>query len=161
MTIVDAPNDPASVLEDAFGLLPTAIAAMCAESADGPVGMAVSSLTAMSLEPPLLSVRVMNTEASWRALRRQPRLGLSVFSDTSVTPGRRPSIMTGDLFTETAWRAIDDGAVIVLGSAAWFECSIFAELPAGEDNTVALLEIHSLHMQRQTARASLDDLLTG
>ncbi|WP_248660591.1 flavin reductase family protein [Gordonia sp. C13] len=150
MIIVNTLDEPATVLRKAFGCFPTGVAAVCAESGDGPVGMAVSSFTSVSLDPPLLSVCMQNTSTTWPTLRQQSRLGLSVLAENQVSAGKRLSMKTGDRFAETAWRATEDGALFVLGASAWFDCSIYAEIPAG-DHTVVLLEIHSLQTQPDLA----------
>lgn len=64
--------------------------------------------------------------------------------------GKRLSLKNGDRFADTAWQTTDDGALFVLGSSAWFDCSVHAEIPAG-DHTVVLLRIHSLQMQTELA----------
>ena len=150
MITVKTLDEPAPVLRKAFGCFPTGVAAVCAESADGPVGMAVSSFTSVSLDPPLLSVCMQNSSTTWPVLRQQPRLGLSVLAETQISAGQRLSKKTGDRFAETAWRTTEDGALFVLGAAAWFDCTIYAEIPAG-DHTVVLLEICSLETQPELA----------
>ena len=41
------------------------------------------------------------------------------------------------------WGASAEGAVFVRGATAWLDCSIHAEVPAG-DHVIALLEIRGL-----------------
>ncbi|GAC84718.1 putative oxidoreductase [Gordonia paraffinivorans NBRC 108238] len=148
MTVIDVDLIPerATVLRRAFGCFPTGVAAVCSEAESGPVGMAVSSFTSVSLEPPLLSVCMQNTSTTWPILRRQPRLGLSVLAEDQAGAGRKLSLKSGDRFAGTAWQATDDGALFVLGSAAWFDCSIHAEIEAG-DHTLVLLRIHSVQTE--------------
>lgn len=150
MILIESIEERATLLRKAFACFPTGVAAMCAESASGPVGMAVSSFTSVSLEPPLLSVCVQNTSTTWPVLRQQSRLGLSVLAESQATAGRRLSMKDGDRFADTAWHANADGALFVLGATAWFECSIYADIPAG-DHTVVLLQIHSLQTQPNLA----------
>ncbi|PKZ63828.1 flavin reductase [Gordonia terrae] len=150
MIDVDLNEDKATLLRRAFGCFPTGVAAVCADAETGPVGMAVSSFTSVSLEPPLLSVCMQNSSTTWPTLRRQARLGLSVLAEGQAGAGKRLSLKNGDRFADTAWQTTDDGALFVLGSSAWFDCSVHAEIPAG-DHTVVLLRIHSLQMQTELA----------
>lgn len=72
MIDVDLNEDKATLLRRAFGCFPTGVAAVCAVAETGPVGMAVSSFTSVSLEPPLLSVCMQNSSTTWPTLRRRP-----------------------------------------------------------------------------------------
>ncbi|WP_326950211.1 flavin reductase family protein [Amycolatopsis sp. NBC_01307] len=144
MITVHSIDDRATVLRKAFACFPSGVTALCALSGGEPAGMAVSSFTSVSLDPALLSVCVRNASATWPALRASPRLGLSVLGEHQAAVGRRLAAKTGDRFAGVDWQASDDGALFVLGASAWFDCSIQAEVPAG-DHTVVFLEVHGLH----------------
>lgn len=144
MIAVDSIEERATVLRQAFACFPSGVTAVCALAVDGPVGMAVSSFTSVSLDPPLLSVCVQNTSSTWPKLRKHRRLGLSVLAEDQAVAGRRLAMKTGDRFADVTWQSSAEGALFVLSAAAWFDCSIHLELPAG-DHTVVLLEVHGLH----------------
>ncbi|SMC71554.1 flavin reductase family protein [Lentzea albidocapillata] len=143
MIIVQSIDDRATVLRQAFACFPSGVTAICALSVDEPVGMAISSFTSVSLDPALLSICVQNTSATWPKLRAYPRLGLSVLAEHQTAAGRRLAMKNGDRFAGVEWQTSNDGALFVLGASAWFDCSIKAEVPAG-DHTVVLLEVHGL-----------------
>ncbi|MET8998572.1 flavin reductase family protein [Amycolatopsis sp. Hca4] len=144
MTTVPSTGHRAAVLRQAFACFPSGVTALGAVAGGAPAGMAVSSFTSVSLEPALLSVCVRNASATWPQLRASPRLGLSVLAEHQAAAGRRLAGKTGDRFAGVGWWASDDGALFVLGASAWFDCSVRAEVPAG-DHTVVLLEVHGLH----------------
>src|SRR3546814_7956938 len=56
-------------LRAAFGCFPSGITAVCALIDGKPVGMAASSFTSVSLDPPLVSVCIQNRSKTWRQLR--------------------------------------------------------------------------------------------
>jgi flavin reductase (DIM6/NTAB) family NADH-FMN oxidoreductase RutF len=143
MLKVDAlPDDPAE-LRRAYSCFPSGITAVCAIDGGEPVGMAASSFTSVSIDPPLVSVCVQNTSATWPRLRARRRLGLSVLAHGQDGACRSLSDKHGDRFAGVSWEPSADDAVFVHGATAWLECSVHGELPAG-DHAIVLLRIHGL-----------------
>jgi flavin reductase (DIM6/NTAB) family NADH-FMN oxidoreductase RutF len=134
--------DP-GLLRRAFGCFPSGVAAVCAMTDDEPVGMAVSSFTSVSIEPPLVSVCFQESSATWPKLRDRLRLGISVLAEGHDEICMNLSRKSGDRFTDIAWDRTPAGAVFLHGATAWLDCSLYTEVSAG-DHTVALLEIHGL-----------------
>lgn len=146
MIIVDEKEGHETLLRAAYSAFPTGVAAICADSDTGPIGMAVSSFTPVSIAPPLLSICVQNSSTTWPKLKDQPRVGVSVLSEGQVHAGRQLAQKVGDRFAGSEWHSNTDGAVFVTGASAWFDCSLLREIPAG-DHHVVLLQIHSLRSQ--------------
>jgi flavin reductase (DIM6/NTAB) family NADH-FMN oxidoreductase RutF len=140
--IDQVPADPMR-LRQAYGCFPSGITTVCATIGGEPVGMAASSFTSVSLDPPLVSVCVQNTSATWPRLRERERLGVSVLAQGQDAACRSLSDKYGDRFAGVRWGATVGGAVFVHGATAWLDCSVYAELPAG-DHVIALLRIHGL-----------------
>jgi len=111
--------------------------------------MAASSFTSVSVTPPLVSICVQNTSATWPTLREVPRLGVSVLaedhSDTCLSLSRR----VGDRFASVSWTELPGGGVLVHGASAWLDCRRHAEVAAG-DHTIVLLEICALRADPET-----------
>ncbi|MDH6493410.1 flavin reductase family protein [Streptomyces sp. SAI-127] len=147
--LVATPTDPV-VLRQAFGCFPSGVTALCALDSGTPVGMAASTFTPVSLQPPLVSVCVQDTSSTWPRLRKQSRLGLSVLAEGQDLVCRSLATKNGDRFADVGWEAGEDGSVYVLGAALWLDCSIHAELPGG-DHTIVLLEIHGLKAEPERA----------
>ena len=59
-------------LRNAFGAFPTGVVAVAALGRDGPIGIAASSFTPVSLDPPIVSVNFAHTSSTLPGLRRQP-----------------------------------------------------------------------------------------
>ena len=130
-------------LRRAFGCFPSGVTALCALVAGQPAGMAASSFTSVSLDPPLVAVCINHTSTTWPLLRACPRLGLSVLAEGQSDACRTLAGSHSDRFSGTDWYARPDGSVFVHGSTAWLDCSVFDEILAG-DHTVVLLEIHGV-----------------
>ncbi|MGW0949210.1 flavin reductase family protein [Streptomyces sp. NPDC002623] len=135
--------DPAE-LRRVYGCFPSGVAAICAVGDDGvPDGMAVSSFTSVSLDPPLVSVCMQNTSTTWPRLRGAARLGVSVLAEGQDAVARSLAARGGDRFAGVEWSVTEGGAVLVGGAAAWLDCEVEGEYAAG-DHTVVLLRVRSL-----------------
>lgn len=134
-------------LRRVFGAFPTGVTAVAAFVDGAPVGLAASSFTSVSLDPPLASVCIAKTSTTWPVLRRAGRLGVSVLSADQEHLGRQFSARTGDRFHGATWRASNFGEILLDGACAWLDCSIEREVPAG-DHDIVLLRIHDLYADR-------------
>jgi flavin reductase (DIM6/NTAB) family NADH-FMN oxidoreductase RutF len=130
-------------LRRAFGCFPSGVAAVCALVDGVPVGMAVSSVTSVSIDPPLVSVCIQRSSTTWPLLRGRTRIGLSVLSEAHDLACRRLAGKDGDRFADVDWDAGASHSLFIRGACAWLELSVFAEVEAG-DHVIALLEVHGL-----------------
>ncbi len=138
-----APADPAA-LRAAYACIPQGVTAVCAlDSTRAPRGITASSLTTVSLDPPLICVAMARTSTTWPFLRTRPRLGVSVLSHTQNETGRILGARTPDRFAGIDWHSTEHGAVLLHGAVLGMECTIESELPAG-DHQIVLLRIHKL-----------------
>ena len=131
------------ILREAYGAFPSGVTALCAMIDGSPVGMAASSFTSVSMDPPLVSICVANTSSTWPLLRPATRLGVSVLAAGHEAAARGLSAKTGDRFAGLGLEVTDEGAVLIEESAAWLDCTLFDEVPAG-DHSMLLLRIEAL-----------------
>ncbi|WP_433604618.1 flavin reductase family protein [Dactylosporangium sp. CA-139114] len=137
-------------LRRVFGAFPTGVTAIAAVVDGIPVGLAASSFTSVSLDPPLASVCIARTSTTWPVLRRASRLGVSVLAADQERLGRQLSQRGGDRFAGATWRSSRDGEILLDGACAWLDCSIHEEYPAG-DHDIVLLRIHDLDADHAAA----------
>ncbi|TDD38396.1 flavin reductase [Actinomadura sp. KC06] len=138
-----------AALRRTFGCFPSGVTAVCALIDGAPAGMAASSFTSVSLDPPLVSICVQNTSATWPRLRRASRLGLSVLAENHNEACLRLSRKEGDRFDGVDWEPRPGGGVFVLDAAAWLDCRRHDEIPAG-DHLIVLLEVLGLLARPET-----------
>jgi flavin reductase (DIM6/NTAB) family NADH-FMN oxidoreductase RutF len=139
---VDIDLDPAT-LRRVLGAYPTGVTALAALVDGEPVGMAANSFTSVSLDPPLVSVCVATTSSTWPKLRRATRLGVSVLSHEQEAASRSLASRGVDRFAGLSWHATEDGAILLDGASAWFDCAVDREIRAG-DHEIVLLNVHGL-----------------
>ncbi|MCF7548047.1 MULTISPECIES: flavin reductase family protein [Pseudonocardia] len=139
------PADPildTAALRTLYGCFPSGVVAVCAQGPDGPVGLAASSFTSVSMDPPLVSFCIQNTSSTWPKLADLPRLGVSVLGSAHSVACRQLASKTGDRFAGLDLATTADGAVFVEGSPAQLDCSVEDLLPAG-DHQIVLLRVHA------------------
>lgn len=150
MIVFESMTADPGMLRRAFGCFPSGVTAVCAMVDDEPVGMAASSFTSVSIEPPLVSLCFQASSYTWQRLRERPRLGISVLAQGQDGICMSLARKTANRFADFAWDCSDAGAAYVCGATAWLECSLYAEVPAG-DHAVAMLEIHGLQAHPEAA----------
>ena len=134
--------DPAR-LREAFGVFPSGVVAVAAEVEGQLTGLAASSFTSDSLDPPLVSVSVANASRTWPDLRRAAHLGLTVLADHHSEVCRQLAGPVEHRFDEVRVTATGDGAVTLDEGLARFDCTIYREVEAG-DHTLVLLQLHAV-----------------
>ncbi|MEN0139609.1 MAG: flavin reductase family protein [Rhodococcus sp. (in: high G+C Gram-positive bacteria)] len=130
-------------LRRAFGCFPSGVAALCVDLDGTLSGMAVSSFTSVSLDPPLVSVCMAHTSTTWPELRRAPFIGVSILGADHTAACRQLSSRTGDRFAGLETERMADGAVFVSGASAWLECTVADEIRAG-DHDIVVLRVRAL-----------------
>jgi len=141
-------------LREAFGVFPSGVVAVAAEVDGELTGLAASSFTSVSLEPPLVSFSVAATSRTWPTLRRAGHLGLSVLADHHGVVCRRLAGPVEHRFDGLAVTVTDDGAATLDEGLARFDCSIHQEVEAG-DHVIVILQLHALeHGGEQGTSAS-------
>ena len=130
-------------LREAFGVFPSGVVAVAAEVDGELVGLAASSFTSVSLEPPLVSFSIANTSRTWPTLRRAERLGLTILADHHGDVCRRLAGPVDHRFDDVSVTATEGGAVTLDEGLARFDCSVYREVEAG-DHTIVILELHAV-----------------
>ena len=148
---VDLYEGDTLLLRRVFGEFPTGVAALAAHLDDGPVVLIASSFqVGISLEPPLVLVSVQRTSTTWPQLQHAARIGVSILGNANAGAAKQLASKERALrFDGVATTSDDGGAVYIDDSAAWLECVIEQEYPAGDHDVVLLrvlgLRVHDDH----------------
>jgi flavin reductase (DIM6/NTAB) family NADH-FMN oxidoreductase RutF len=142
--LLDTELDTATVRR-AFAGFPSGVVALIARVDGAPVGLVASSFTVgVSSTPPLVSVAMRRSSATWPLLRRADRIGVSVLAEDQAHLARQLSAPDrARRFDGVDLIATGTGARLLAGAASWFECALHSEVDAG-DHTVAFLEVIAL-----------------
>jgi flavin reductase (DIM6/NTAB) family NADH-FMN oxidoreductase RutF len=129
------------VLRSAFGSFPSGVVAVAAVVGGQPRGLAASSFTSVSLEPPLVSVSVAACSRTWPLLREAAHVGVSVLADHHDAVCRQLAGPVEQRFSGLPFRSTHDGAVLLDEAVATFDCTVAQEIAAG-DHLIVLLALH-------------------
>ncbi|MCF6377918.1 flavin reductase family protein [Nocardioides KLBMP 9356] len=132
------------LLRDAFGTFPSGVVALAAEIDGRPIGLAASSFTSVSLDPPLVSVSLATSSKTWPDLRRSSHLGVTVLADHHAEVCRALAGPVDQRFDSLEFTTTPEGAITLDDGLASFDCTIYREVEAG-DHVVVLLQLHAVH----------------
>lgn len=130
-------------LREAFGVFPSGVVALAAEVDDRLVGLAASSFTSVSLEPPLVSFSVARTSKTWPLLRSADHLGVTILAGHHGDVCRQLAGPVDHRFDDLEVTVTDDGAATLDEGLAMFDCSIYREVEAG-DHMIVILQLHAV-----------------
>ena len=117
-----------------LGRFATGVTVLTTRDPEGrPVGMTASSLAAVSLNPPLVSVCVDFTADMHRALSASGTFVINVLaSDQEEISRRFAELPPEERFQGIAWRETAAGMVLLAGALAHIECERYADFPLGD-----------------------------
>jgi 3-hydroxy-9,10-secoandrosta-1,3,5(10)-triene-9,17-dione monooxygenase reductase component len=128
-------TEPERTLRAAFGRWTTGVAFVTTEVDGSPLGLIVSSFSAVSLRPPLVSFCPARDSLTWRRMRHAERFAVNVLEAGHGEFARRAAEPGADRFAEPVRDAV---AVI--------ECGLEAEHPAG-DHWIVVGRVRSVHVR--------------
>ncbi|WP_328472564.1 flavin reductase family protein [Actinoplanes sp. NBC_00393] len=141
-------------LREVFGIFPSGVVAVAAVVDGLPVGLAASSFTSVSLDPPLVSFSIANASKTWPDLRRAGHVGVTILADHHSGVARQLAGAVDRRFDGLALTATTDGAVTLDDGLAHFDTTIHQEVIAG-DHTIVLLRLHSARHDGQPSSSPL------
>lgn len=128
-------------IRQVYAEFPGGILALAADTLDGVVGMALSSFTNISLDPPLVAVSIQAGSRTWQALQTVPHLGLSILADDQDSVGT--DLSTGhpeDRLAKVDYRCCDSGAVLIENAVSWME-GVQHSLHEAGDHVIVVLKV--------------------
>ena len=131
MTATQAAFD-SSRFRHVLGHFATGVAVITAVAPSGPVGMAVSSFTSVSLEPPLVAFLPDKSSTSWPKIRSAGAFCVNILSvgqEELCAQFARKGI---DKFARVPWRSAPSGAPILEGGMAWIDCELTQTFESGD-----------------------------
>jgi flavin reductase (DIM6/NTAB) family NADH-FMN oxidoreductase RutF len=130
-------------LREVFGVFPTGVVAVAAQVDGVNVGLAASSFTSVSLDPPLVSFSVANASQTWPGLRRADHLGVTVLAHHHDAACRQLAGPVEHRFDGLSVTTSLDGALTLDDGLARFDCTVHEEVQAG-DHTIVILRVHAV-----------------
>lgn len=108
----------------------TVITAIDPDSGE-PVGMAASSFTSLSMDPPLVLFCAGNTSGTWARIQAAGRFAVNMLAEDGEVLSRQMS-GRADKYEGVAWHAEQSGSPVLDDALAWIDCTIEAVHPGGD-----------------------------
>lgn len=120
-------------LRSALGRFTTGVTIVsCVDAGGQPVGLTANSFQALSLEPPLVLWSLRATSPSLAAFQAAKHFAVNVLGEAQVDLSRRFATRREDKFDDGVWAPGGNGAPVLAGCTAVFECETLSHQPAGD-----------------------------
>ena len=131
---IDPLTPPTSqALRAALGRFATGVTLItCRDSAGQAVGLTANSVSALSLDPPLVLWSLRKASSNLAAFEAAGHFVVNVLAETQVDLSRRFASSKGDKFAEGHWADGLGGVPVLAGCAAVFECQTEVRHDAGD-----------------------------
>jgi 3-hydroxy-9,10-secoandrosta-1,3,5(10)-triene-9,17-dione monooxygenase reductase component len=97
-----------------------------------PVGLAASSFTSVSLDPPLVLFCAGNTSSTWPKIKAAGSFCVNVLGDDGEAISRTFGSRVDDKFAGLGWTAGPSGSPMLNDALATMDCTIDNEVDAGD-----------------------------
>ncbi len=120
-----------------FRRYPAGVVVVTADSGRGPVGFTATSLTSLSLDPPLVSYGIGTTSSSWPHVEEAFSTVVNFLGADQESLARTFATSGIDRFAApTAWRRLPEGEPVLDGVAGWLRLETERIVPAGDHRIV-------------------------
>ncbi|MGW7284382.1 flavin reductase family protein [Streptomyces sp. NPDC054847] len=139
---VSVSSDPASGLaptrfRKAFRSYPAGVVVITADTGAGPVGFTATSLTSLSLEPPLVSFGIATRSSSWPHIEQADSAVVNFLGAEQEELARTFATSGVDRFAApTRWRRLPQGDPVLDGVTGWLRLAVEQFVPAGDHRIV-------------------------
>ncbi|MBP0460979.1 flavin reductase family protein [Streptomyces montanisoli] len=116
---------------------PAGVVVITADAGRGPAGFTATSLTSLSLDPPLVAFGIGTGSSSWPHVERAPSVVVNFLAAQQQEVARRFATRGIDRFgPPTRWSRHPAGDPVLDGVAGWLRVSVERAVPAGDHRIV-------------------------
>ena len=117
---------------------PAGVAVITAVGDDGPVALTASSVSSVSVDPPLLIFSISSLSSATPTLRTAQSLVVHLLDADDLDIARLGATSGVDRFADrTAWTRLTTGEPVYNGVRAWVRCAVISRMDAGGSTVVA------------------------
>jgi flavin reductase (DIM6/NTAB) family NADH-FMN oxidoreductase RutF len=135
---------PAGVDAEAFRAVfrshPAGVAVVCADAGPGPVGFTATSVTSLSLRPPLISFAIATGSSSWPTFSEASSLTVNFLdSDQHAIAGRFATSGIDRFAHPTSWSRLETGEPVLDDAPARLRAVVRDRIEAGDHRLIIAL----------------------
>ncbi|MFT5219848.1 MAG: flavin reductase (DIM6/NTAB) family NADH-FMN oxidoreductase RutF [Planctomycetota bacterium] len=136
-------------LRRAFGSFATGVTIVTTVDGDGEaLGFTANSFSSVSIEPPLLLVNIAKSAHGLEAFTQSKGFAVNILAHRQRELSNRFATAGADKFADLNWKSAVTGSPLIDDVVAWFDCSHFQQVDAG-DHIVLIGEVqqyaHNTH----------------
>jgi 3-hydroxy-9,10-secoandrosta-1,3,5(10)-triene-9,17-dione monooxygenase reductase component len=129
---VQEPGGTGQTFREVMGRYTTGVAIVTASWQGKPHGLAVNSLTSVSLDPPLVLFCPDKNSDTWPAIRDAGSFGVNILSSGQAQMCRQFSRKGADRFADVSYTRSSRGCPVLAETLAYLECEIEQVIEAGD-----------------------------
>lgn len=124
---------------------PAGVCIVTADAGSGPVGFTATSLTSLSLDPPLVSFAIQARASSWPVIERAQTLVVNLLGSNQEADARRFATSGIDRFAPpTRWRRLPTGEPALEAAPVRLRCQVSERLSVGDHHIVVALALEAV-----------------
>ncbi|MFD6818492.1 flavin reductase family protein [Microbacterium sp. NPDC060132] len=151
--VLDRLSVGADTFKAVFRGHPGGVAVITAQGADGPVALTASSVSSVSVDPPLLVFSVSALSSAAETLTSAATVVVHLLDADDIELARLGATSGIDRFADTnAWAPLATGEPVFAGARAWVRCAVVSRMEAGGSTVVAAHGLQA-HIARDAERA--------
>lgn len=134
--------EAASVAPDTFKAIfrghPGGVAVITAYGDDGPVALTASSVSSVSVDPPLLIFSVSDQSSAAPVITAASSIVVHLLDADDIDIARLGATSGVDRFADTSsWARLATGEPVYTGARAWVRCAVVSRMDAGSSTVIA------------------------
>jgi flavin reductase (DIM6/NTAB) family NADH-FMN oxidoreductase RutF len=140
------PGVDATAFRALFRAHPAGVTVVCADAGSGPAGFTATSLTSVSLDPPLVAFAIATGSSAWPAIRDAASLTVSFLAADQHDIATRFATSGIDRFGgPTLWSRLETGEPVLDNAPAYLRAVVTERVEAGDHHLVLALVVAADH----------------
>jgi flavin reductase (DIM6/NTAB) family NADH-FMN oxidoreductase RutF len=136
------PGIESAAFRSLFRAHPAGVTVVCADAGSGPAGFTATSLTSVSLDPPLISFAIATGSSAWPAIRESASLTVNFLSADQHEIATRFATSGIDRFGgPTLWSRLETGEPVLDNAPAYLRAHVVERIEAGDHHLVLALVV--------------------
>ncbi len=128
----------ADTFKELFRGHPSGVAVITANGDDGPVALTASSVSSVSIDPPLLIFSISAMSSATPAIAAADTIVVHLLDADDLDLARLGSTSGVDRFADRdAWAPLPTGEPVYRGVRAWVRCAVVSRMDAGDSTIIA------------------------
>ncbi|PLL12961.1 flavin reductase [Tabrizicola sp. TH137] len=138
-------GDARRALRDAFGTFMTGVTVVTTlDGSRNPLGFTANSFASVSLDPPLLLVQIARNSVNYVNFTTSQHFAVNILAEGQKDISSTFARPVADRFAGIDWQIGPVGSPILPAVAAWFDCTLFQVVEAG-DHAILIGKVEAFH----------------